>query len=124
MMIKKILIVDDSKTEAMITTKILQDRGYQIKNAINAEDALVQLKNEKPDLILMDVVMPGKSGFQLTRILSKDENFAAVPIILCSSKNQATDRIWGLRQGAREYITKPVSVATLLNAIKRIEGQS
>ena len=124
MMIKKILIVDDSKTEAMITAKILQDRGYQIKNAINAEDALLQLKNEKPDLILMDVVMPGKSGFQLTRILSKDENFAAVPIILCSSKNQATDRIWGLRQGAREYITKPVSAATLLNAIKRIEGQS
>jgi len=123
MMIKHILIVDDSKTEAMITTKLLQDRGYQIKNAINADDALIQLKKEKPDLILMDVVMPGKSGFQFTRMLTKDENFADVPIILCSSKSQATDRIWGLRQGAREYITKPVNATTLLNAIKRIESQ-
>ena len=122
-MIKHILIVDDSKTEAMITTKLLQDRGYQIKNAINADDALLQLRKEKPDLILMDVVMPGKSGFQFTRMLTKDENFSDVPIILCSSKSQATDRIWGLRQGAREYITKPVNATTLLTAIKRIESQ-
>jgi twitching motility two-component system response regulator PilH len=123
MSIKNILVVDDSKTETMIVTKMLIDAGFSVKTASNAEHALLQLKEDKPDLILMDVVMPGKSGFQLTRILARDEALGAIPIILCSSKNQETDRLWGLRQGAREYITKPVNATRLVAAIQRIEAQ-
>ena len=123
MSIKNILVVDDSKTETMIVTKMLVDAGFSVKTASNAEHALLQLKEDKPDLILMDVVMPGKSGFQLTRILARDEALGAIPIILCSSKNQETDRLWGLRQGAREYITKPVNATRLVAAIQRIEAQ-
>ena len=77
--------------------------------AENAEQALARLEEEKPDLILMDVVMPGQNGFQLTRSLARNTKFADVPIIMCTSKNQETDRVWGLRQGASDYITKPVN---------------
>jgi twitching motility two-component system response regulator PilH len=122
MNIKNILVVDDSKTETMIVTKILIDAGFLVKTASDAEHALLQLKEDKPDLILMDVVMPGKSGFQLTRILSRDDALGTIPIILCSSKSQETDRLWGLKQGAREYITKPVNAARLIAAIQRIEA--
>jgi twitching motility two-component system response regulator PilH len=121
--IKNILLVDDSKTETMILTKMLTDAGFSVKTASNAELALLQLKGEKPDLILMDVVMPGRSGFQLTRIIAGDEELGTIPIILCSSKNQESDRVWGLRQGAREYITKPVDVNRLLASIRRIEAR-
>lgn len=123
MNIKNILLVDDSKTETMILTKMLTDAGFSVKTASNAELALLQLKGEKPDLILMDVVMPGRSGFQLTRILARDVELGTIPIILCSSKNQESDRIWGLRQGAREYISKPVDVNRLLASIRRIEAR-
>ena len=123
MIIKNILLVDDSKTETMILTKMLTDAGFSVKTASNAELALLQLKGEKPDLILMDVVMPGRSGFQLTRIIAGDEELGTIPIILCSSKNQESDRVWGLRQGAREYITKPVDVNRLLASIRRIEAR-
>lgn len=123
MSIKKILLVEDSKTETLIVSKMLIDAGFSVKTASSAEHALIQLNEDKPDLILMDVVMPGKSGFQLTRILARDSALGAIPIILCSSKNQETDRIWGLRQGAREYITKPVNATRLVDAIRRIEVQ-
>ena len=123
MNIKNILVVDDSKTETMIVKKMLIDAGFSVKTASSAEHALLQLKEDKPDLILMDVVMPGKSGFQLTRILARDDALGTIPIILCSSKNQETDRLWGLRQGAREYITKPVNATRLVAAIQRIEAQ-
>ncbi len=123
MSIKKILLVEDSKTETLIVSKMLIDAGFSVKTASSAEHALIQLNEDKPDLILMDVVMPGKSGFQLTRILARDSALGTIPIILCSSKNQETDRIWGLRQGAREYITKPVNATRLVDAIRRIEVQ-
>ena len=123
MSIKKILLVEDSKTETLIVSKMLIDAGFSVKTASSAEHALIQLNEDKPDLILMDVVMPGKSGFQLTRILARDSALGMIPIILCSSKNQETDRLWGLRQGAREYITKPVNATRLVAAIQRIEAQ-
>ena len=123
MSIKIILLVEDSKTETLIVSKMLIDAGFSVKTASSAEHALIQLNEDKPDLILMDVVMPGKSGFQLTRILARDSALGTIPIILCSSKNQETDRIWGLRQGAREYITKPVNATRLVDAIRRIEVQ-
>ena len=113
MSIHKVLIVDDSKTELMFLSDLLQKSGVQVRTAENADEAFKRLAEEKPDLILMDVVMPGQNGFQLTRSSSRDPKYADVPIIMCTSKNQETDRVWGLRQGARGYITKPVDPAEL-----------
>jgi twitching motility two-component system response regulator PilH len=117
MAIQKILVVDDSKTELMFMTDLLQKSGFSVKTAENAEDTFKRLAEEKPDLILMDVVMPGQNGFQLTRAISRDPKYADVPIIMCTSKNQETDRVWGLRQGAREYLVKPVDPEQLLAKI-------
>ncbi len=120
MAIQKILVVDDSKTEIMFMTDLLVKNGFAVRSAENAEDAFKKLAEEKPDLILMDVVMPGQNGFQLTRAISRDPQFADVPIIMCTSKNQETDRVWGMRQGARDYITKPVDAADLMAKIKAL----
>ena len=113
MPIQNVLVVDDSKTELMFLTDVLQKQGYQARTAENAEEAMRRLAEGKPDLILMDVVMPGQNGFQLTRAISRDPLYSDVPIIMCTSKNQETDRVWGMRQGARAYITKPVDPADL-----------
>ena len=120
MAIQKVLVVDDSKTELMYLTDLLQKNGMSVRTAENAEDALKRLAEDKPDLILMDVVMPGQNGFQLTRAISRDPRFTDVPIIMCTSKNQETDRVWGMRQGARDYITKPVDHAELMGKIKAL----
>ena len=120
MSIQKVLVVDDSKTELMFLSDLLQKIGFSVKTAENAEDAFRRLAEEKPDLILMDVVMPGQNGFQLTRAISRDPLYANVPIIMCTSKNQETDRVWGLRQGARDYVTKPVEVTELMAKIKAL----
>jgi twitching motility two-component system response regulator PilH len=121
MTIRKILVVDDSKTELHHITGILGKRGYSVRTAQNGEEALRRLDEEKPDLILMDVVMPGQNGFQLTRTITRDPRWSDVPVILCTSKNQETDKVWGMRQGAREYIVKPVAAAELLAKIKAFD---
>ena len=113
MPIQKILLVDDSKTELHVLSELLTKNGYAVRTAANGEEAMRRLQEEKPDLILMDVVMPGQNGFQLTRAISRDPLYADVPIIMCTSKNQETDRVWGMRQGAKAYITKPVDPAEL-----------
>ena len=117
MPIQKILLVDDSKTELHYLSDVLTKRGYQVRTAENGEDAIRRLGEDKPDLILMDVVMPGLNGFQATRAISRDPQTRLVPIILCTSKNQETDKIWGMRQGARDYIVKPVRRDELLAKI-------
>ena len=117
MAIHKVLVVDDSKTELMFLTDLLQKNGFAVKTAENADDALRRLEEEQPDLILMDVVMPGQNGFQLTRAIARNPQYAEVPIIMCTSKNQETDRVWGMRQGARDYIVKPVNPAELMAKI-------
>jgi len=122
MAIQKVLVVDDSKTELLYLSGILQKQGYEVRTAENAEEAMHRLSEEKPDLILMDVVMPGQNGFQLTRTLSRDTNYADVPIIMCTSKNQETDRVWGMRQGASDYITKPVDVQELQAKIAALKN--
>jgi twitching motility two-component system response regulator PilH len=91
-----------------------------VRTAQGADDAFKRLAEEKPDLILMDVVMPGQNGFQLTRAISRTPEYADVPIIMCTSKNLETDRVWGMRQGARDYITKPVDEAELLGKISAL----
>lgn len=117
MAIQKILIVDDSPTERYYLTEILIKNGFSVSTAENGEDALLKIKADKPQLILMDVVMPGKNGFQVTRSISRDPETQDVPIIICTSKNQETDRIWGLRQGACDYLVKPIDPQELLAKI-------
>lgn len=120
MPVRKVLIVDDSKTETMFMTEMLQRGGYSVTSADGAEQAMSLIATERPELILMDVVMPGKNGFQLTRTISRSPEYADIPIFICTSKSLETDRVWGLRQGARDYITKPVNSAELLSKIKAL----
>ncbi len=121
MTIQKILVVDDSKTELYHLSELLGKRGYSVRTAENGEEALRRLNEDKPDLVLMDVVMPGQNGFQLTRAISRDPRFADVPIIMCTSKNQETDKVWGMRQGAKDYIVKPVNADELLSKIRAFD---
>jgi twitching motility two-component system response regulator PilH len=116
--IQKILVVDDSKTELHHLSDMLGKRGFAVRTAENGEQAFARLAEDKPDLILMDVVMPGQNGFQLTRAITRDPRFVGVPVIMCTAKNQETDKVWGLRQGARDYIVKPINGDELFAKIK------
>jgi twitching motility two-component system response regulator PilH len=120
MPIQKILIVDDSPTERYFLTDILVKNGFSVSTAENGEEALLKIKADKPHLILMDVVMPGQNGFQVTRTINRDPETQDVPIILCTSKNQETDKVWGLRQGAKDYLVKPIDPQELLSKIAAI----
>ena len=113
MAIKDILLVDDSRTELHFVSSLLIKRGYSVRTAENGAQAMRHLEEQVPDLIMMDVVMPGQNGFQLTRTITRDPRYAGVPVIMCSSKNQETDKVWGLRQGACDYIVKPVNAEEL-----------
>jgi twitching motility two-component system response regulator PilH len=121
MAIQKILLVDDSKTELHHLTDVLTKRGYAVRTAENGEDAMRRLSEDKPDLILMDVVMPGQNGFQLTRSITRDPRFADVPVIMCTSKGLETDKVWGMRQGARDYVVKPVDTDELITKIRNFD---
>ena len=117
MAINKILIVDDSPTERLYLTDILVKNGYTVSTADSADGVIERIRAERPELVLMDVVMPGTNGFQVTRAIAKDPELAGMPVIICSSKNQETDRIWGMRQGAQDYFVKPVDPQQLLARI-------
>jgi twitching motility two-component system response regulator PilH len=121
MPVKKILLVDDSKTELHHLSELLGKRGFSVRTAENGEEAMRRLAEDKPDLILMDVVMPGQNGFQLTRAITRDPLFADVPVIMCTSKNQETDKVWGMRQGARDYVVKPVDADELIAKIRAFD---
>ena len=120
MAIKKILIVDDSPTDRQFLSEVLSKSGFSVATAESAEDAMVKVKQSRPDLVLMDIVLPGQNGFQATRALTRDESTKTIPIIICTSKGQETDRVWGLRQGARDYIVKPINKAELLAKISAL----
>lgn len=117
MPIQRILIVDDSPVERHILTELLATKGYAITVAVDGTQGIEAARREQPDLILMDVVMPGMNGFQATRTLHRDETTRHIPVILCTTKSEETDKIWGMRQGAQDYVTKPVDGATLLAKI-------
>jgi twitching motility two-component system response regulator PilH len=117
MAIKKVMVVDDSATERHVLGNILGKKGFQVVFAESGEQAVANSKSELPDLILMDVVMPGLNGFQATRAIAQDEITRHIPIIICTTKGQETDKIWGMRQGAKDYITKPIGADELLGKI-------
>lgn len=118
----RILIIEDSATESLAFSRILKDHGYDVVTASSGEEGIRKAHELKPDLILMDVLMPGVNGFQATRRLTRDPKTASIPVIMVTSKNQESDRIWGLRQGARDYITKPPDRNEFLAKIDAILG--
>lgn len=117
-----VLVVDDSPTERHVLQGMLERNGFRVSLAVNGEDGVTQAKAIRPDVILMDVVMPGLNGFQATRELSRAPDTASIPVIMVTTKDQETDRIWGMRQGAREYLTKPVVESELIATIRSVLG--
>lgn len=115
--IKRVLVVDDSATERHIIGGVLTKQGFEVTFAEDGEKGVAQSKVSKPDLIIMDVVMPGMNGFQATRAIANDPETKHIPIIICTTKDQETDKVWGVRQGAKDYVVKPIDPAELLAKI-------
>ena len=118
----KIMVVDDSPTDVANLKRILEKARHEVSIAGDA-DALQRIREEQPDAVLMDVVMPGVNGFQATRTLSRDPATAQIPVIVVSAKNQETDRVWALRQGAKAYLVKPFKDADLVKMIEQVLGE-
>lgn len=118
----QVLIVDDSPTEIHVVKTIMEKLGHQVVTAASGEEGYAKAKEVKPDLVLMDVVMPGMNGFQATRKIAKDPETEHIPVIIVSSKDQETDRVWGLRQGAKDYMTKPVNESELVDKVNNLLG--
>ena len=116
----KVLVVDDSPTELHLLTGYLMNNGFDAVTASSGEEALRVVRDERPDLILMDIVMPGMNGFETTRLLTRDPETAEIPVVMISSKDQETDKIWGKRQGATDYLVKPVVESVLIKKIKSL----
>jgi twitching motility two-component system response regulator PilH len=113
----RILIVDDSPTQLLSLKRVVEKLGHATLTAEDGSAGVEVAKREVPDLILMDVVMPNLNGFQATRSISKDPKTAHIPVILVTTKGQETDKIWGMRQGAKAYVTKPIDEKELVQAI-------
>ncbi|KLI99606.1 response regulator [Luteimonas sp. FCS-9] len=118
----RILLIEDSPTDAAVLTQWLARHGHVVLAAANAEDGLELCRRERPDLVLMDVVLPGMSGFQATRALARDPQTAGIPVVIVSTKGMETDRMWGLRQGAKGYIVKPPTEDALIAQIRQVLG--
>jgi twitching motility two-component system response regulator PilH len=117
MAIKTVLVVDDSPTDTHVISGILKKHGMSVITAASAEEGIETAKAQKPDLIVMDVVMPGMSGFEATRSITRDPDTSHIPVIICTTKDQETDKAWGLRQGAKDYVVKPVQESELMAKI-------
>lgn len=116
----RVLVIDDSPTELYKLCTMLEKNGHQVLKGENGADGIAIAKREKPDVILMDIVMPGLNGFQATRQLTKDADTKHIPVIIVTTKDQETDRVWGRRQGAKDYLTKPVDETLLVKALKSV----
>jgi twitching motility two-component system response regulator PilH len=117
-----ILIVDDSPTEIHKLTGMLEKNGYSVLVAESGEAGAEVVKREQPDAVLMDIVLPGLNGFQATRQLSRSSETEHIPVIIVTTKDQETDKVWGMRQGAKAYLTKPVSEKNLIGALQDVMG--
>ncbi len=120
MVADKVLVVDDSPTDLHLITGYLVNNGYTALSASSGEEALTRAHMDKPDLILMDIVMPGMNGYEATRALRTNPNTASIPIMIISSRRQDSDRIWGMRQGAKDYLVKPISEEALIEKIRAL----
>ena len=109
-----VLIVDDSPTDVHVMQKALEQNGFRTASAADGSEAIRKARELHPDLILMDIVMPGVNGFQATRELANDPATRRIPVIMVTSKAQESDRVWGLRQGAVDYLVKPVASEQLV----------
>ncbi len=116
----RVLIIDDSPTETYKLTTMLEKNGHVVLTAPNGEAGVAMAQKERPDLVLMDIVMPGLNGFQATRQLSKLPETAHIPVIIVTTKDQQTDRVWGMRQGAKAYLSKPITPDVLLSAMAEV----
>lgn len=114
------LIVDDSSTERQIITGYLQELGITVNTAKSGEEALAKLNSTIPDLIILDVVLPGKSGFEICREIKSGTVTSKIPIIICSTKGTEMDKFWGMKQGADAYISKPVDKDEFFNTVKKL----
>jgi DNA-binding response OmpR family regulator len=117
---KKILVVDDEPDVASLLTLMLKSQGYDVITARDGQEALEKARNQNPDLILLDVMLPKMDGYKVARMLKFDENFSHIPIILLTAKIQEKDRQTGMEMGANDYVTKPFDTALLLSKIKTI----
>ncbi|KAB7764156.1 MULTISPECIES: twitching motility response regulator PilH [Xanthomonas] len=116
----RILIVDDSPSQLLGIQRIVEKLGHETITATDGAAGVEAAKAALPDLVLMDVVMPNLNGFQATRTLRREPTTQNIPVILVTTKDQDTDRMWGMRQGARAYITKPFSEDELYEVIERV----
>lgn len=116
----RILLIEDSPTDRAVFTQWLEKAGHQVLSTDNAEDGIKLVREQAPNLVLMDVVLPGMSGFQATRALSRDEATRHIPVLIISTKSMETDKVWGMRQGASDYVVKPVKAEELLAKIKAL----
>ncbi|MGY0560133.1 MULTISPECIES: response regulator [unclassified Luteimonas] len=118
----RILLIEDSPTDTAVLTQLLERNGHQVLASSSAEDGIVLCKREQPDLVIMDIVLPGMNGFQATRALSRDTETDHIPVVIVSTKGMETDRAWGMRQGARGYLVKPPAEAELVETINGLLG--
>jgi twitching motility two-component system response regulator PilH len=116
----RVLIIDDSPTETYKLTTMLEKNGHTVFTADNGEAGIALAQEILPDLVLMDVVMPGLNGFQATRQLSKLPQTSHIPVIIVTTKDQQTDRVWGMRQGAKAYLSKPIAPDVLMATMKEV----
>ncbi|NCJ06458.1 response regulator [Synechococcales cyanobacterium C] len=117
---RKVLVVDDTASELELMSIYLRESGYTVINSSDAKDALNKAISLQPDVVITDVVMPGMSGFELCRTLKKTEQTKKVPVVVCTSKNQELDRLWGMKQGVDVYVTKPFSREELIRAVQSV----
>jgi twitching motility two-component system response regulator PilH len=115
--VANILIIDDSPTDVRVLATLMERAGHQVAAVNSAEEGIERVHAERPDLVIMDVIMPGMNGFQATRTLTRDPKTQDIPVVMITTKSMETDRVWGMRQGARAFITKPVGEKELLTCI-------
>jgi DNA-binding response OmpR family regulator len=118
----KIVVVDDSYAELQMIESVLKGANHTVVSYSNTEKLEDKLVTDRPELIIMDVVMPGRNGFQACRDLKNDDRFKNIPVLLCSSKGQESDKFWGQQQGANGYVVKPFKTEDLLSAVKKLIG--
>ena len=120
----RILLIEDSPTDTAVLTQLLERNGHQVIATASAEDGIEVCKRERPDLVLMDVVLPGMNGFQATRALSRDAETQGIPVLIVSTKGMETDKAWGMRQGAADYVVKPPREDDLLARVNHLVGSA